>query len=150
MTGAECVGVHGLQTCKRFTDEPKLIDHTQASFQLSNGSLALLTADWLTPQQSPSFGDTRFILMGTEGSAHLRAYAGDHLLVISNASGVREPEMPADRGSAFVQNMIEAIGRNEEPFISTRDVLAVAQACFIAQESAQRGGEFLEIPPVGL
>ena len=126
------------------------MDHAQASFQLSNGSLALLTADWLTPRLSPSFGDTRFILMGTEGSAHLRAYAQDHLLVISNARGVREPGMPADRGRLFVQDMIEAIGRGEEPFINTRDVLAVAQACLIAQESARRDGQFLEIPPVGL
>jgi predicted dehydrogenase len=148
LTGADCVGVHGLQTCKRFTDTPRLVDHAQASFQLSNGSLALLTADWLTPRLSPSFGDTRFILMGTEGSAHLRAYAGDHLLVVSNARGVREPEMPPDRGNLFVQNMIEAIDRGEEPFISTRDVLAVARACLVAQESARRNGEFLEIPPV--
>ena len=147
LTGAECSGVHSLQTCKRFTDEPQLVDHVQASFQLSNGSLATLTADWLTPQQSPSFGDTRFILMGTEGSAHLRAYAGDHLLVVSNKrGGAYEPELPADRGAGFVAAMIDAIERGEELFIPTRDVLAVAQACLVAQESAERGGEFLSIP----
>jgi predicted dehydrogenase len=150
LTGAECVGVHSLQTCKRFTDEPRLTDHTQASFQLSNGSLATLTADWLTPQPARSFGDTRFILMGTEGSAHLRAYAGDHLLVISNRNGISEPEFPADRNPVFVQKFIQALSRGEEPFISTQDVLAVSQACLMAQESARRGGEFLEIPNVGL
>lgn len=147
MTGAECVGVHGLDTCLKFTDEPRLTDHSQASFQMSDGSLATLTADWLTPQASPSFGDTRFILMGTEGSAHLRAYAGDDLLLVTDA-GAHYPELPADRGGVFVQNMIEAWARGEEHFISTGDVLAVAQACLLAQESARRGGEFLTIPPV--
>jgi predicted dehydrogenase len=146
-TGAECVGVHALQTCMRFTDEPQLTDHVQASFQLSTGALAQLTADWLTPKDSPSFGDTRFIMMGTEGSAHLRAYAQDHLLVVSNKrGGAYEPEMPKDRGGGFVEDMINALERSEPLFIPTRDVLAVAQACLLAQESAERGGEFLEIP----
>ena len=72
LTNAECVGVHALTTCKRFTAEPRLDDHMQASFELSDGALATLTADWLTPQAAPSFGDTRFIVMGTAGSAHLR------------------------------------------------------------------------------
>jgi predicted dehydrogenase len=146
LTGAECVGVHALQTCKRFTDEPQLKDHVQASFQLSDGALATLTADWLTPQQSPSFGDTRFILMGTEGSAHLRAYAQDHLLIVSNKRGAYEPAMPQGGGGDFVENMIDAIERGEELFIPTRQVLATAQACLLAQESAQRGGDFVDIP----
>lgn len=145
LTGAECVGVHALQTCRRFTDEPRLTDQVQASFQLSNGSLAALTADWLTPEPSPSFGDTRFILMGTEGSAHLRAYAEDHLLVVSGRSGVREPAMPPPAGEAAVQEMIEAIDAGRQPQVSTGDVLAVAHACLAAQDSAQRGGEFLDI-----
>ena len=150
LTGAECTGVHALETCKRFTDEPRLIDHIQASFQLSDGALATLTADWLTPQQSPSFGDTRFILMGTEGSAHLRAYAQDHLLIVSNKKGAYEPELPPDTGGTFVANMIDAIERGEDLFIPTRDVFATAQACLLAQESAKMGGEFIEIPPFDL
>ena len=150
LTGAECTGVHALETCKRFTDKPRLIDPVQASVQLSDGALATLTADWLTPQQSPSFGDTRFILMGTEGSAHLRAYAQDHLLIVSNKKGAYKPDLPPDTGDAFVENMIEAIERSEELFIPTRDVFATAQACLMAQESAGRGGEFLAIPSFDL
>ena len=150
LTGAECTGVHALETCKRFTGEPRLIDHVQASFQLSDGALATLTADWLTPQQSPSFGDTRFILMGTEGSAHLRAYAEDHLFIVSNKKGAYHPELPADTGDAFVENMINALERGEDLFIPTRDVFTTAQACLLAQESASRGGEFLAIPPFDL
>ncbi len=145
LTGAECVGVHALQTCKKFVEEPPLIDHVQASFQLSNGSLATLTADWLTPQASSSFGDTRFILMGTQGSAHLRAYAGDHLLIVSDKKGTREAKLPPDRGAAFVQDMIQALERGTELFIPTRDVLAVSKACLVAQESARCNGEFLRI-----
>jgi len=145
LTGGEYTGVHALQTCGKFADEPALIDHCQASFQLSTGALATLTADWLTPAASPSFGDTRCIVMGTEGSAHLRAYAGDHLLVVSGRRGPHEPALPEGRGQAFVQDMIEAIGRGEEPLVSTGDVLAVAQACLCAQESARRHGEFLPV-----
>jgi predicted dehydrogenase len=151
LTGAECTGVHSLGTCKRFTDEPQLIDHTQASFQLGDGAMATLTADWLTPKDAPSFGDTRFILMGTEGSAHLRAYAGDHLLIVSNKrGGAYEPDFPTDRGAGFVEDMIRAIENGTELFIPTHDVFAVAQACLIAQESAAQSGAFLPIPAFAL
>lgn len=150
LTGSEFTGVHALATCKRFTDEPRLTDHTQASFSLANGSTAALTADWLTPQDSPSFGDTRFIVMGTRGSAHLRAYAEDHLYVVANGKGAYEPELPVDRGHLFVQELIQAIERGETPFIGTRDVLAAAQAGLMAQESISRGGEFMKIDPIDL
>ena len=147
VTGAQFEGVHALGTLMKHTVGPRKLemDHVQASFKLSNGALATVTADWLTPQQSPSFGDTRFIIMGTKGSAHLRAYAGDHLLIATDTKKVYEPEMPADRGNLFVQSMIEALSRGEEHFVSTTEVLRAAQASLIAQESALRGGEFLTI-----
>ena len=145
LSGAECIGVHALQTSKKFTDDPSLIDHVQASFRLSNDSLATLSADWLTPQISNSFGDTRFILMGTRGSAHLRAYAGDDLLIVSDQKGVRQAEFSADRSAAFVQDLIAALENGDELFIPTRDVLAVSKACLVAQESARRNGEFMPI-----
>ena len=150
LTGAECVGVHALATCKRFTDEPSMEDHVQASFALSDGSLATLTADWLTPQASPAFGDTRFIIMGTAGSAHLRAYAGDHLLIATNEGDPYTPELPEGRSDEFVANLIDAIEGGDDPFIPTRSVFATAQACLLAQESARQGGAFLPIPSFSL
>lgn len=147
LTGAECVGVHALGACKKHTEPPRRLemDHVQASYRLSNGACALVTADWLTPQDSPSFGDTRFILMGTKGSAHLRAYAADNLLIVADGKGAYEPEFPPERNSAFVENMVEAFSRGEENFISTADVLAVGRACIKAEESARKGGEYLAI-----
>ena len=148
LTGAECVAVHALETCRKYTEAPAMTDHVQASFRMSDGALASLTADWLTPQKSPSFGDTRCIVMGTKGSAHLRAYAQDELLLVTDDRAPWTPELPAAAGPQFVQNMIDAWASGEEHFISTNDVLAVAQACLLAQESARRGGELIAIPPV--
>jgi predicted dehydrogenase len=150
LTGSEFTGVHAQWTCKRFTDDPPLIDHAQASFRLANGSLALLTADWLTPQASPSFGDTRFIIMGTRGSAHLRAYADDHLYVVSEAKGAYTPTLPEDRGAQFVEGFIHALTHNERPFIDTRAVLSVALACLRAQQSAQSDGAWTAIESVAI
>lgn len=147
LTGAECIGVHALGTCKKHNVPPRKLkmDHIQASFELSNGACTLLTADWLTPKDSPSFGDTRFILMGTKGSAHLRAYAGNHLLIVTDKKGTYEPDLPTGGNPVFVHNLIDALSRDEENFISTNDVLEVAKACLMAEESARRGGEFLKI-----
>jgi len=144
LSGAEYTGVHALAAVKKYKGTT-LVDHIQASFQLSDGACGVVTADWLTPKDSPSFGDTRFIIMGTEGSAHLRAYAGDHLLIVSNKKGVLEPSFDDVPSRPFVQEMIESIERGEEPFITTQDVFAVARACLTAEESAKRGGVFLPI-----
>ena len=83
--------------------------------------------------------------MGTEGSAHLRAYADDHVLIVSNKSGTYEPELPSSTNHAFVENMLNALAHGEENVISTDDTLAVANACITAEESAKKGGEFLAI-----
>ena len=145
LTGAEYTGVHALGTLKKHINTGLTFDHVQASFQLDNGALATATADWLTPKDARSFGDTRFIIMGTEGSAHLRAYADDHVLIVSNKSGTYEPELPPSTNHAFVENMIDALTRGEENVISTDDTLAVANACITAEESARKGGKFLAI-----
>ena len=145
LTGAEYTGVHALGTLKKHIGTGLAFDHVQASFQLDNGALATATADWLTPRDARSFGDTRFIIMGTEGSAHLRAYADDHVLVVSNKSGRYEPDLPPSMQHVFVENMIDALSRGEENAISTNDTLAVANACITAEESARQGGRFLKI-----
>jgi predicted dehydrogenase len=144
LTGAEYVGVHAIAACKKYR-EPRLNDHAQASFQLSDGTGATITADWLTPRVAASWGDTRVIIMGTEGSAHLRAYAANHVLVVSNKKGTFEPTLDTPKHASFVADMITDIENGEEPFISTDDVFAVARACLTAEESIRQGGAFLPI-----
>ena len=147
LTGAECVGVHayGTRSAKHRPPRRLEMDHVQASYQLSSGAGAVITADWLTPEDSPSFGDTRFIIMGTRGSAHLRAYAADGLLVVADGKGAYEPGFSARSHGNFVENMVSAFEKGEENFITTEDVLAVSKATIMAEESARRGGEFLKI-----
>ena len=144
LAGAEFTGVSALSSSVREHPGP-LADHVQASFSLANGSAAVVTADWLTPQGSPSFGDTRFIIMGTKGSAHLRAYAGNHVLIVSDTFGTIEPTFDDVRPRPFVEEMVRHIERGEEHFISTDDVFAVAKACLVAEESARQGGRLLPI-----
>ena len=146
LTGASAVAVHAFSTAKRWLTEPKLeVDHIQASIQLSTGALATATADWLTPQNSPSFGDTRFIIMGTEGSAHLRAYAEDGLLICSERNGRYTPELPTTSNARFVEHAISAFEKNEENTVSTQDVLNVTRACLAAERSARNGGELVRL-----
>lgn len=144
LTGADYTGVHAVASTMREHPGP-FVDHTQASFTMSNGASAVLTADWLTPNVSPSFGDTRFIIMGTKGSAHLRAYAANDLLIVSDTIGIIDPDIHNVRVRPFVEQMVDALERGEEHFISTADVFAVAKACLIAQQSAEAGGTFLPI-----
>ena len=146
LTGTTATAVHAFSTVKRWTDEPRLdVDHIQASLQLSSGALAVATADWLTPQNSPSFGDTRFIIMGTEGSAHLRAYAENGLLICSEKKGRYTPELPDVSNAKFVEHAISAFEKGEENIVSTQDVLNVTRTCLAAERSARNGGELVSL-----
>ena len=147
LTGSTATAVHALGTAKRWINEPRLeFDHVQASIQLASGALAMATADWLTPENSPSFGDTRFIIMGTAGSAHLGAYAEDELLICSEKTGRYTPPL-ADAGTAdFAEHMIDAFERGEENFVSTQDVLSTARIGVAVEKSARNGGELIRLP----
>jgi predicted dehydrogenase len=146
LTQSRATAVHALGTAKRWTTKPLLeFDHVQASIQLSTGALATATADWLTPQNSPSFGDTRFILMGTKGSAHLRAYAEDGLLICSEKKGRYSPELPDASKAGFVERMISAYEANEENSVSTQDVLSASKTCLAAERSSKNGGELIRL-----
>lgn len=146
LTGATSTAVHAFSTVKRWVDEPRLdVDHIQASIRLSSGALATATADWLTPQNSPSFGDTRFILMGTEGSAHLRAYAEDGLLICSEKKGRYTPDLPASGKTGVVEQIIAAFERDEEAPVSTQDIFNVARTCLAAERSAREGGTLIPL-----
>lgn len=143
LTGAQVTAVHAAGT--RLMRETSFDDHVQASLILSNGARALVTADWLTPLSSKSWGDTRMIVMGTKGSAHLRAYAGDHLLVVSDSAGTYEADLSTVHSAPFVESMITALESGEPLFIETADVFAVADACLAAQDSAAQGGALVPV-----
>ena len=146
LTGATATAVHAFGTRKRWTTDPVTeYDHIQASIQLSTGALATATADWLTPQNSPSFGDTRFIIMGTAGSAHLGAYAEDRLLICSESAGRYTPEMPETSNAAFVEEMIGAFEKGGEHTVSTQDVLSVSRTCLAAERSVKNNGELIRL-----
>ena len=148
LTESTATAVHALGTAKRWIANPRLeFDHVQASIQLSSGALATATADWLTPQNSPSFGDTRFIIMGTAGSAHVRAYAEDGLLICSEKAGRYTPRLPDAGTDRFVESMIDAFARGEENCISTQDVLSVSRVGLAAEQSARNGGELIRLAP---
>ena len=146
LTESTATVVHALGTAKRWIGEPGLeFDHVQASIQLSTGAMAMATADWLTPQNSPSFGDTRFIIMGTAGSAHVRAYAEDGLLICSEKAGRYTPSLPEGGTARFVETTIDAVEKGEELFVSTQDVLRVSRVCLAVERSARNGGALIRL-----
>ena len=83
--------------------------------------------------------------MGTKGSAHLRAYAEDGLLICSEENGRYMPELPAAGPDRFVEDMIDAFERSEEHSVTTQDVLSVSSACLAAERSARGGGELIRL-----
>ena len=86
--------------------------------------------------------------MGTAGSAHLRAYADNHLLVATNERAPYSPDLPADRSSAFVADLIDAIERGTDLFIPTHSVFATAQPACWPKSPPGKGARSSRIPPL--
>ena len=146
LTGAEPVRVyatHGNATDPELTE---FEDHARTHFELDDGSTAVITSDWLWPEEAPSFGEGRVLVTGTKGTATLRSWTKSELEIAVTGAGAQELEMPAIELRAFIDDFVDAIANGREPPISNRDVFQTANACLIARESAERGGTLESIP----
>ena len=83
--------------------------------------------------------------MGTEGSAHLRAYAENGLLICSESKGRYCPELPETSNARYVELAVDAFSRGQEASVSTQDIMSVARTCLAAERSAKLGGELIRL-----
>lgn len=67
---AEVKSVNAWETSVRYGDL-NLIDFGQADLHLAGGATGVFRGDWLTPEKYPFYGDTRFLVTGTEGQAEM-------------------------------------------------------------------------------
>lgn len=146
LTGAEPVRAFATHGNVKLPDRTDFEDHARTCFELDGGSTALVTADWLWPEEAPSFGETRVIVTGTEGTATLRAWTKSELEVALTGTGVEQVPMPTVELKQFVDDFVAAIKAGNAPPISNRDVFQTAHACLLARESADNDGVPVRVP----
>jgi len=146
LTGAEPVRASATQGNVTLPDRPEFEDHVRSCFDLGDGSAAFITADWLWPDEAPSFGETRIIASGTKGTATLCAWAKNELEVALTGSGAEQVDLPKVELKQFVDDFVNAIKTGNAPPISNRDVFQTAHACLLARQSAESDGAPVSIP----
>jgi len=146
LTGAEPVRVFATHGNAKYPEKTQFQDHARTFFELDDGSVAIITGDWLWPDEAPSFGESRVIVTGTKGTATLRSWTKSELEVALTGEGAQEVEMPKIELRAFIDGFVEAVESGEKPPVSNRDVFQTAQAALLAREAADSGGVVKDIP----
>ena len=148
ISGAEPVRVVATHGNAKYPEKPHFEDHVRTFFELDDGSAAIITGDWLWPEEAPSFGEGRVMVTGTEGAATLRSWTKSELEVALSGSGAQQLEMPEIELRQFIDDFVSAVESGQTPPISNRDVFQTAQACLVARASADKGGSMEPIQPM--
>jgi predicted dehydrogenase len=122
LTGAEPVRVVATHGNARYPDRGRFEDHARTFFDFDDGSAAIITADWLWPEEAPSFGEGRVIVTGTHGTATLRSWTKSELEVALCGTGLQQLAMPKIELRQFIADLVDALQSGKEPPIGNRDV----------------------------
>ncbi|MBN2389638.1 MAG: Gfo/Idh/MocA family oxidoreductase [Anaerolineae bacterium] len=104
-------------------------------FTLGGEVFASASLDYLRPPTSPTHGDDRVRVMGTEGAIEVR---GGQVFLI-NAGTEGEAVLPVACDRQIFQDFVEHIEGKATAILIPEDVFAVTEACLLARQSADEG-----------
>ena len=99
-------------------------------FGMNDGMMASLTVDYLNPATSPSHGDDRIRVVGTEGVLEVR----DGEIKLINGQGVQYPEK--SQTEDFFADFLGQVSGGAPCRISAQEVFAVTRGALLAQMAA--------------
>jgi predicted dehydrogenase len=101
-------------------DHPEFEDFGEVSLTADNGASFYCRMDWFTPDGSPTWGDGRTFVVGTEGTIEVRKYmdpcrqAPDSRIFLTNGSEQKEIECHEKVGFPFFGELIlDCLNRTE-------------------------------------
>lgn len=101
-------------------DTPELEDFGEVSLTADNGASFYCRMDWFTPDGSPTWGDGRTFVVGTEGTLEVRKYmdpcrqSPDSRIFLTNGCEQKEIECSKQVGFPFFgQLILDSLNRTE-------------------------------------
>lgn len=142
LTGQEVASVKTAVTKNDLPEYPEFRDAVSAQVVMSGGTIAMLYADWHTPDQSWTWGDCRLFVNGTAGFAELRLCGdpsvpenGELFLRVTDAEPLARVDLTPPPASLTADFLARIEG---QPCILTHDDLLAASALTIeADERAE-------------
>ena len=135
-TGRKYVSVSAWHGNKDHPEYPGFQDHAGVLFKLDNGGTAMSNLDYLRPEPSPTHGDDRLRIAGSEGVLEVMGAEG-RVLLITASEGPRELELP-EKVDFFADFLAELAGRREH-LISQEDAFRLTEICLKARGAAETG-----------
>jgi predicted dehydrogenase len=105
----------------------------QCQFVMKNSVQASASIDYLRPMASPTHGDDRVRVAGTEGVIEV---AGGKVMLI-DAQGERELAHEACNGVFY--DFVQHLQGRSPSLVTSHDTFVLARACLLARESADTG-----------
>jgi predicted dehydrogenase len=133
--GREFISVRGLHDNLVRTDYPGCEDCAGLVFELEGGGQAVITLDYLRPEEAASHGDDRIRLAGSKGVVEVRRQ-DNFSEIVTDTEGAKPLEIgaPIPFVVDFVREMREGIPHR----ISQEDAFRVTEIALIAREACDR------------
>ena len=137
-SGLECRALAAVHGNKRFTQLENFTSYAQIQMRLDDGVVGTVQVDWLSPDAAPYWGDMRFMMTGTKGSAEVRMWPEAQALVATLDKPPFTLELPAEAPSVGV-DFLRAIIEGRDTSLSTEDCLEATRLTILARQAAESG-----------
>jgi predicted dehydrogenase len=124
------------------TEYPGCEDNGGILFKLSNGGTGMVNLDYLRPSTSPTHGDDRLRIIGSDGVVEVTG-CGEKAVLIQEGEAPRD--LPLMEAKNFFVDFVEELRGEGTHIIAPYEATYVARICLLARESADRN-EILPIP----
>jgi predicted dehydrogenase len=137
-SGRECRALAAVHGNKRFTQLEGFTSYAQVQMRLDGGVVGTVQVDWLSPDAAPYWGDMRFMMTGTKGSAEARTWPEPQALVATLDKPPFVLELPTESSSVGV-DFLRAIIEGRDTGLSTEDCLEATRLTILARQAAESG-----------
>lgn len=115
---------------------PGCEDHGGILFQLSNGGTAMVNLDYLRPESSPTHGDDRLRIAGSEGVLEIVG-PGTRTELIQTGRAPRDLPLPDE--TDFLVDFVRELQGEGRHVIGPEEAVLATRLCLKARESADSG-----------
>lgn len=104
--------------------------------EFDNGMFATLDCSWSRNKDYPTWGDVTLEIIGTKGTLSVDAFA--QKLDVYSSEGVKWNFWGDDMDEGLIENFIQAVKENKDPFITGEDGLRALEVAMAAYHSSAR------------
>lgn len=112
-------------------------DCGQVMIEFDSGMVVTIDPSWSRPKTFPTWGDVTMSIYGEEGMLEVDAFKQHHLFYNDQKNKLEEQVWADDMDEALVEDFLQCVANNREPFITGTDGLRTLEVVKAAYRSNQ-------------